>query len=145
MSVRDALGFGTQHRGMLRLVMISVAWWSAGCKSEAVAVEQCREIEHTRCEASVACGELARDEVGECKRVYDDQCLHGIAGPEAPTARQQDRCVSLIEAAGETARSSPEGDEDFDQACDVIGSPWDYGACDFLNPAQGGAGGEDDD
>jgi hypothetical protein len=123
-----------------------IAWTllglSGACTTSAVAVDQCREIENARCAASVNCGTVKADGVDQCQLLYRDQCLHGIAGPEAPTADQQQKCVNLIVEAGDTAQSSS-GDE-YDAACAVIGAPWNNQECQFLLPAMGGASGDGD-
>lgn len=112
------------------------------CTTGALAIEQCREIENARCEASVPCGIVDEDKVEECKRTYRDHCLHGIAGPEEPTAGQQQACLAMIDEAGEAARDST-GDE-YEQACEIISEPWDRRPCAFLLPSMGGASGDGD-
>lgn len=114
------------------------------CTTDAVAVEQCRQIEHARCEAAVSCGSVKSTEIDECKRFYDDQCLHGIAGEEAPTANQQKSCLELIDDARQTAETSS-GDQ-FERACTVIGEPWESEECSFLlraSESMGGASGDE--
>lgn len=137
-----------------------------GCTTDAVAIEDCREIESARCEASVPCGVITSAEVKECQRVYREQCLHGIAGPKAPTADQQKQCVNLIVEAGQRATelaeelaSAPEGETDGDAgetspaqseygvSCRIISEPWRREECNYLNEetGAGGADGEGDD
>ncbi len=59
---------------------------SPGCSTDAVAIQQCREIESVRCEGSASCGIIDTDDIESCKRFYQDQCLHGIAGDKEPSA-----------------------------------------------------------
>lgn len=108
-------------------------------------MEQCREIEHARCEASVPCGFLDNGKVDECQRTYTDQCLHGIAGPQAPSSSEQDACLSLLDEAKKDAEESDSDDRTHKAACSIIGKPWERRECDFLNPAMGGASGDKDE
>lgn len=124
--------------------LLAIFFAGTGCNTKAVAIDQCREIEHVRCEASVGCGTIKSSEVEECKRIYNDQCLHGIAGPESPTSKQQDDCVSLIRDAGEQAALSEKGKASYEKACDIVGAPWENSACEFLNPSAGGASGDEE-
>jgi hypothetical protein len=130
-----------------------------GCNTGAVAIQQCREIEYERCEASVPCelGNISTDDdVAACKRFYKNQCLHGIAGDEVPTAKAQKDCVDTIKAAAVCAAKNQDGlAESCDgveattsinaeggrvkTVCDVVGRPWDLAVCDYLLPS--GAGG----
>lgn len=132
---------------------------AGGCVSGAVAIEECREIESARCEASVPCGVV--DDVDECRRFYRDQCLHGINGAKAPTTQEQDACVSTIAQAGDCAEQDPDGllgncqaegagglggqapAADSPTVCEFLAAPWDSDVCDFLNepPPEGGASG----
>src|SRR5688572_30918766 len=70
---------------------------AGGCTSGAVAIAQCREIEYARCEAAVPCGVVT--DVDECKRFYRDQCLHGIAGPAAPTTSDESGFILVMTSA----------------------------------------------
>jgi hypothetical protein len=130
------------------------------CNTGAVAVSECREIESARCEASRTCGTV--EDVEACERFYRDQCLHGISGPEAPTAEAQSSCVEAIQKAGACAEQDPEqslsaclagedagaagapsaDDETQASVCEFVGEPWEAPVCDFLNEGAGGAEGE---
>ncbi|HSC89225.1 MAG TPA: hypothetical protein VLC09_18210 [Polyangiaceae bacterium] len=133
-----------------------------GCTTGAIAVNECREIEYLRCEASVACGlgDIENeDDVTACKSFYRDQCLHGIAGPKVPTAKDQKDCVATIQAAADCAKDDPEklttdcagvdATTSLDaeggrvvSVCDVVGRPWDLEICDYLLPkGEGGSSG----
>ncbi len=57
---------------------------AAGCGTDAVGVDECRDIEEARCEAAQFCDIV--DDVDACKRFYRDQCLHGLANGEQPGA-----------------------------------------------------------
>jgi len=143
--------------GGLASVLLLAGSLLGACNTAAVGIEECREIEAARCEASVPCGILTADEVQECQRFYEDQCLHGIAGPKEPTADQQIRCVDLIEASGEAAKMAQESmnnddlsvsdfeavEADYDAACAIVSRPWDESECSYLAPESEGMGGAD--
>lgn len=121
----------------------------SACSTKAVAVQECREIESARCEASVPCGIVEEDGVEECQRFYRDQCLHGIAGPKAPTGDELKVCIELIETAQEAAEASMnlggQSQEDSHAlACEIISRPWDLPQCAFVLPSgEGGAPADD--
>lgn len=120
-----------------------------GCSTGAIAIQQCREIERQRCEGAFACGVIESSEVDSCKRFYNDQCLHGIAGDEEPTADEQTRCLEFLQelqADAEAARDD-EDEEALENACQILAEPWDYDQCAFINRqiAEGGAGSKDED
>ncbi len=127
----------------------------SGCTTSAVAIDQCREVEAARCESSVPCGVIELDDVEECKRFYYDQCLHGIQGPEEPTAQTQTECVELIQNSGkealaallaaelaETEEERNDALKDQVRACLVVAVPWNAEPCDFIKPEEKGMGGE---
>ncbi len=147
------------RRGSLLLLFLSppgIAAFAGGCSTGAVAVTECREIEHLRCEISVACGTI--EDVNACKRFYTDQCLHGIEGDKAPTAQAHKRCLETIEAAGNCAKDDEsmapedcsgvserltEGADGMDDVCELIGRPWDLTVCAYITErADEGSGGE---
>lgn len=77
---------------------------AAGCTTEAVGIEACRDIETARCEAAQYCGRI--EDVEGCQRFYRDHCLHGLAeGVEAPPDDVVADCVATIEKAGECAKT----------------------------------------
>lgn len=134
---------------------LGFAGLAGGCATGAVAVTECREIEHLRCEISVACGTV--DDVAACKRFYTDQCLHGIEGDKAPTAQAHKRCVESIRAAGACAEDDDatapsdcdgvnatlvEGADAMENVCDLIGRPWELEVCAYITERSDGAGGE---
>jgi hypothetical protein len=127
-----------------------------GCGPDPVGVEDCRQIEQARCEASSKCG-VVRD-VTACQRFYRDHCLHGFALEEAPSSRVVASCVDAIRAVGECARRGSdilvsECTEVAPPAismtvCDAIAAPEELPACRFLIAAEpetpdaaGGTGG----
>lgn len=119
------------------------------CNTKAVAVQECRDIEEARCEASVPCGVVEEEDVDECKRFYRDQCLHGIAGPKSPTGDELKLCIELIEEAQETAAASlnmggQSQETSYAAACEIISRPWDLPQCAFVLPSgEGGAPADD--
>lgn len=102
---------------------------AVACGTEPVGVETCRKIEFARCETAEACGidlnyptnraTTASKRVGECKRFYEDACLHGIAGAIDPGPPGADACVrAILDTPG----------------CDVVKKPDIHPACSFLIP-----------
>jgi hypothetical protein len=137
----------------------SVLGLSGGCNTGAIGVKECREIETPRCTAEATCGHI--DDIPACERYVRDHCLHGIAGPKVPTPPELEACLALIDAAQTCAEDNPsmlasrcdEFDEDAltpiadasraRTVCDVIGRPWAFEPCAFLNEEQSGNGGDE--
>lgn len=134
----------------------AAALGSPGCGTDAVGIDDCRDIERARCEAASHCGRI--DDVEECQRFYRDQCLHGLS-VESPGAIAVERCVDVIRKAGECARDNggtdaaiddcdpePSSDTvDVDTACDLVLFPERSAECSFLTPnppEPSGEGGE---
>lgn len=122
----------------------------SGCSTGAIAIQQCREIERLRCEGAAICGAMSESKVESCKRFYDDQCLHGIAGDEEPTADEQADCLAFLEDAeadAEAARDDEDRLDEYEEACSVVAEPWAYDECSFINRqiSDGGSGSKDDD
>lgn len=133
--------------------------WTGACNTGAVAVGECREIERARCDALAPCGIV--EDVTACKRFVRDSCLHGIAGPKAPTASEQKACVAMITEAGRCALEDPkmrpadcaeledtdispmEGAKTARTVCELAQKPWNYVTCDYVNEAEGSMGGGD--
>jgi hypothetical protein len=115
---------------------------SSGCGTNAVGVDQCRDIEEARCTGALSCGIIT--DVDTCKRFYRDQCLHGLAVASPGTAAVS-ACVATINAAGVcamadagtplkecgTVSASAPGAK---TACDIISSPELAAECAFLVP-----------
>lgn len=130
-----------------------------GCGTDAVGIDDCRDIERARCEAAAHCGVV--DDVDECQRFYRDQCLHGLS-VESPGAIAVESCVSVIQKAGACARDHGGADAsladcdgdvsdatvDADEACDLVLYPERAAECRFLTPnppepsGEGGEGGQ---
>jgi hypothetical protein len=113
---------------------------SSGCSTEAVGIDECRDIEEARCEAGAICGFV--DDVDACKRFYRDQCLHGlpVASPGAP---QVDRCVAAIGTAAACARDQTPlascavavtPGTRLAEPCDLVLAPERLEPCSFLVP-----------
>src|SRR5947207_3379035 len=125
---------------------------AAGCGTDAQGVDDCREIEQTRCVAAKNCGLFS--DVEACQRFYRDQCLHGLPVPP-PGSVKLKACVDVIRAAGVCAQSqgvdAELGDCDpslassapkLTNACDVVKEPENTVECSFLTPgADAGTGG----
>ncbi|MBI3201216.1 MAG: hypothetical protein HYZ29_06695 [Myxococcales bacterium] len=118
---------------------------ASGCGTDAVAVDECRDIENARCEAGKFCGFV--DDVDECKRFYRDQCLHGMAVGERPGTLRVKECVATLRAAGECAKAgaktlaecvtqglpAPSQKTYHTDTCDIVQEPEGVEECDFLS------------
>jgi hypothetical protein len=83
---------------------VSGAFVSA-CSGDAVNVEACRQIETARCESATACG-VSDAESQYCSAFYRDQCLHGMANPEAdPSSAAVTACIDAVRATSGCARA----------------------------------------
>lgn len=110
------------------LVMLGVAGAMA-CGTEPVGVESCRKIEGARCENARSCGidlstpvhrgDSPSDDVGACKRYYEDACLHGLVTTTDPGSVAVQACVDAINGTTD---------------CEVVKSPEKSPACAFLLP-----------
>lgn len=102
---------------------------AAACGTEPVGVDSCRKIEGARCENARSCGidlskpvhpgDTPSQDVGACKRFYEDACLHGLAAPTDPGSVAVQACVDAINGTAD---------------CEVIKSPEKDPACAFLIP-----------
>lgn len=125
---------------------------AAGCGTDAKGVDDCRDIEQTRCTAAKNCG-LVKD-ASECQNYYRDQCLHGLA-VSPPSSTVLNACVATIRAAGvcalegadtvPTACSMGSPSQTATTAasvCEIVTNPEKTSECAFLVPASdAGAGG----
>lgn len=127
---------------------------ASGCGTNAVGVDDCRDIEQARCEASPPCGLVS--DVSACKRYYRDHCLHGLLSK--PSAGVVGQCVRVIKEAGRCASGDPEAALDdcdpfvteqtarLELACDVVAHPEFAPECSFLldepPPDDSGSGGQ---
>jgi len=123
---------------------------ATGCGTDAQGVDDCREIEQTRCAAAKNCGIVS--DVEACQRYYRDQCLHGLPVPP-PGSVQLKACVDVIRAAGDCAQSGGVDTElrdcdlsssapELKTACDLVREPEKTQECSFLTPgADAGTGG----
>jgi hypothetical protein len=117
---------------------------ASGCGTDAVAVDECRDVENARCEAGKFCGFV--DDVDECKRFYRDQCLHGMAVGERPGTLKVKECIATIRAAGACAKAgaktltgcvaqglpAPSTQTYHSDTCDVVQEPEGTKECEFL-------------
>lgn len=125
---------------------------ATGCGTDAQGVDDCRQIEQTRCAAAKSCGIVS--DVEACQRYYRDQCLHGLPVPP-PSSVELKACVDVIREAGVCAQSlgveTKLGDCDtslsdsapeLETACDLVKEPEKSHPCSFLTPgADAGTGG----
>lgn len=129
---------------------------ASSCGTSAVGVDECRDIEQARCQASAFCldsrGNPLIEDVGACERYYRDHCLHGLAA-KPPAGASVGACLDVIEAAGRCAKSDPDAALDctetaskprgnFSLACDLVAHPERAVECAFLleTPDEGSAG-----
>lgn len=140
----------SRARVLAALIVSAAAAWIWGCETDAVAVEDCREIEQARCRAAQHCDfDIDSDEdVVDCERFARDHCLHGFQVDEGPGATALRDCVDAIEAAGSCALASgadalistcpdPEplaGPSPATMVCDAVQDPETLTACAFLVP-----------
>jgi hypothetical protein len=104
----------------LTLLALAVLGSSAACGTSPIGVDACKRIEQVRCESAQACGisldhpvhegDTPQANVAACIRYYDDQCLHGIAGPAEPKPQEVDACVNAIITGDCTVVKTPESD-----------------------------------
>jgi hypothetical protein len=79
---------------------------AAGCGTDAVGVQACRQIQEARCQQAPACGIALQppyhgngSDVDACIRFYNDQCLHGLASGADPGQIAVNKCVAAINRA----------------------------------------------
>lgn len=128
-------------------LLTAVAPSLGACDTDAVGVEDCRDIERARCEAALHCDlgiDTAKD-VEACKRFVRDNCLHGFAVDESASSTDLRGCVETIQAAGACAEQNApdvpvrqcEGLDTVGSrhtACAVVETPEISRACEFLVP-----------
>jgi hypothetical protein len=117
---------------------------ASSCGTNAVGVDDCRDIEQARCRAGKPCGIV--DDVPACERFYRDHCLHGLA-TKPPAGASAGACVQVIEAAARCAVDGDMGPKtnlavcpepvtgghlDLVTACDVVEHPERAAECSFL-------------
>jgi hypothetical protein len=116
-----------------------------GCETDAQGIDECREIEQTRCTAAKECGFVT--DVAACQRFYRDQCLHGLP-VASPGSVQIQKCVATIRAAGQCVQQAGGSDtllRDCDPpvtesargvftACNLVKEPEKSQECSFLTP-----------
>ena len=152
-------------RSLSATLLSAVATFSlvtaSSCGTNAVGVDDCRDIEQARCRASASCldanGAPLIDDVDACERFYRDHCLHGLAVKPAAGASVAG-CVQVIEAAGRCAERDPastladcneteavtEPRPGLSLACEVVTHPEKTPECSFLTdvPVTEGIAGE---
>jgi len=126
---------------------------ATGCNTDAQGIDDCREIEQTRCVAAKNCGLVS--DVEACQRYYRDQCLHGLP-VTPPGSVKLKACVETIRAAGVCAAQSgtdtPLSDcehsvtrgvtDELVSTCDLVREPEKTVECSFLTPGvEAGVGG----
>ncbi len=130
--------------GLLAALLAFLVVHASGCGTDAVGVDECRDIEYARCEAARYCALIDNtDQAMEaCKRFYRDQCLHGLASGERPGGPRVKDCVDVITKAGACARDGttdvasctlPDDTKTtLTKVCDIVREPEKVSECDFL-------------
>lgn len=115
---------------------------ASGCGTAAIGIDDCRDIEQARCQASAKCGMIS--DVKSCQRYYRDHCLHGLP-VKPPAGDSVSSCVEVIKAAGRCADGDPsvelsacdpfvaDAKQGFTRACDVVANPERTPQCAFLS------------
>jgi hypothetical protein len=127
----------------------------SSCGTDAVAIQQCRDIENARCNAAPVCH--PGFDSAQCQRWYRDECLLGIENVDGGSGMSQP-CVDAINlaaacAAGDASASDcmnlipdatcPEV-QDAATACNVIlNCPEVLSACSFVAPKPSAGDGGD--
>jgi hypothetical protein len=112
------------------VAVAAVALMSAlACGTDPVGVDSCRKIEGARCENAFSCGidlsnpvhrgDTPSQDVGACKRYYEDACLHGLSIAADPGAVVVQACVDAINNTTD---------------CEIVKSPEKDPRCAFLVP-----------
>ena len=118
--------------GRLPAVILFAAWAyaSAGCGTDAVGVEACRQIQEARCRQAQSCGlpvdmpyHTSGTDVDACIRFYDDACLHGLSSGSDPGPPAVNACVDAINQAPMA-----------DGGCSIVAKPELADACSWLVP-----------
>jgi len=128
--------------GVASALAVFLVVHASGCGTDAVGVEECRDIENARCEAAQYCGLVESGDVEACKRFYRDQCLHGMAAGERPGAPRVKECVNTIRLAGECAKAgaktlaeckvTPSAGTVHTEVCKIVEEPEGTKECEFL-------------
>ncbi|SRR5258706_8822002 len=130
--------------GCVSALVAFVLVHASGCGTDAVGVDECRDIEYARCEAAQYCGLV--DDVAACKRFYRDQCLHGMTSGDRPGGPKVKDCVATIKHAGQCAKEQAVNQiEDLaacttpvseltthTKPCEVVREPEGTRECEFL-------------
>jgi hypothetical protein len=100
----------------------------AGCGTDAVGIQACRQIQAARCQQASPCGitlqppyHSSGTDVEACVRFYDDACFHGLASGTDPGPIAVNACVAAINRAPM-----------IDGGCSVVASPQMASACSWL-------------
>jgi hypothetical protein len=126
------------------LVPLFVVAYVAACDTDAVGVDDCRDIESARCVAARHCdfGIDSDKKEAECQRFARDNCLHGLSTGVVPKRGTVDTCLRAIRGAGECA--ADDGTRPTTECasigltqsqvsiCDVVEDPTQAYACAFL-------------
>ena len=111
-------------------LLAALAQAAAGCGTDAVGVQACRQIQEARCRQAPACGiflqppyHTSGTDVDACIRYYDDACLHGLSTGSDPGPLSVNACVDAINRAPMT-----------DGGCAIVETPEQADACAWLAP-----------
>jgi hypothetical protein len=109
---------------------LALPYAAAGCGTDAVGVQACRQIQAARCQQASSCGmplappyRTSGTDVDACIRFYDVACLHGLSINMDPEPPSLNACVDAINRAPMT-----------DGGCAVVEQPELADACAWLVP-----------
>lgn len=116
---------------------------AAACSTDAVGIQECRDIEEARCTAARSCdlGVDSDDDQAVCERFARDNCLHGLRSREIPKSSDLEACIGAIRKAGTCAATDaakpasacdPALTTKGITVCDIIETPEQASACSFL-------------
>ena len=140
---RHAAGPSATLRGYAaRATLGAAAAWTlalAGCGTDPVNPDGCRQIETARCVAAPSCPAFgANFNVEACKRFYKDQCLRGLQTSRDPGEPQIRACSNAIAQAGQCASEGTSpcviDNHPVDDPCAVVTAPEHFPSCSFLYP-----------
>ena len=128
----------------LLLLGLALALFGAvvlACGTDAVAVDQCRQIETARCQTAAGCANIpistlplhSGSDVDSCIRYYNDACLHGFVNGANPGAVAVNACIAAIDAPDGAAGFEPDAGPGNVNHCEVVTHPERANDCAFLS------------
>jgi hypothetical protein len=93
-----------RSRGRAVVALATVCALAFACKSSAVGVATCRQVEDALCARAPTCGVPLStpvvpngvDPVEACQLFYETECLHGLETSEVPSSTEVAQCIAAI-------------------------------------------------